>query len=181
MMTSTWPYYRSESYVFVTRADRELHITSFDDPQLRKLIVGAQMVGCADAMNTPPAHALAHRGIVENVRGYMLYGDYRQPHPPSGDHRCTEDGDVDVAVVWGPMAGYFAATGLQTVDDRAGPAQARCLGIADGVRYFDGVRRGDNALLQRLDDLLERNRAAISGDSRRVSRAGSAREAFATH
>ena len=79
MMTSTRPYYRS-SYVFVTRADRGLHIASFDDPQLRKLVIGVQMVG-EDAMNTPPAHALASRGIVQNVRGYMLYGDYHQPHP----------------------------------------------------------------------------------------------------
>src|SRR3984957_7725136 len=109
MMTSTRPYYRS-SYVFVTRADRGLHIASFDDPQLRKLIVGVQMVG-ADAMNTPPAHALARRGIVQNVRGYMLYGDYRQPPPPSAIIDAVEDGDVDVAVVWGPMAGYFAAQG----------------------------------------------------------------------
>ena len=109
MMTSTRPYYRS-SYVFVTRADRGLHIASFDAPELRKLIIGVQMVG-SDAMNTPPAHALARRGIVENVRGYMLYGDYRQPHPPSAIIDAVEDGDVDVAVVWGPMAGYFAAQG----------------------------------------------------------------------
>jgi mxaJ protein len=81
MMTSTRPYYRS-SYVFVTRADRGLHIASLDDPQLRKLVIGVQMVG-SDAMNTPPAHALARRGIVQNVRGYMLYGDYREPHPSS--------------------------------------------------------------------------------------------------
>ena len=39
MMTSTQPYYRS-SYVFVTRADRGLHIASFDDSELRKLIIG---------------------------------------------------------------------------------------------------------------------------------------------
>ena len=51
MMTSTRSYYRS-SYVFVTRADRGLHIASFDDPQLRTLTVGVQMVG-DDAMNTP--------------------------------------------------------------------------------------------------------------------------------
>ena len=70
MMTSTRPYYRS-SYVFVTRAGRGLHIASFDDPQLRKLIIGVQMVG-SDAMNTPPAHALARRGIVQNVRGYAV-------------------------------------------------------------------------------------------------------------
>src|SRR3984885_7860819 len=109
MMTSTRPYYRS-SYVFVTRADRGLHIASFDDPQLRELIIGVQMVG-SDAMNTPPAHALARRGIVQNVRGYMLYGDYSEPHPQSAIIDAVENGNIDVAIVWGPMAGYFAAQG----------------------------------------------------------------------
>jgi mxaJ protein len=160
MMTSTRPYYRS-SYVFVTRADRGLHIVSFDDPQLRKLVIGVQMVG-SDAMNTPPAHALARRGIVQNVRGYMLYGDYRQPHPSSAIIDAVENGDVDVAVVWGPVAGYFATQGSTplTLD----PVQPWRDGAGLPMAYYIsmGVRRGDNALLQRLNDSLERNRAAIS-------------------
>jgi len=159
MMTSTRPYYRS-SYVFVTRADRGLRIASFDDPQLRTLIVGVQMVG-ADAMNTPPAHALARRGIVQNVRGYMLYGDYRQPHPASAIIDAVEDGDLDVAVVWGPMAGYFAALSSKPLTIE--PVQPLSDGTELPMAFYVsmGVRRGDNALLQRLNDSLERNHAAI--------------------
>jgi mxaJ protein len=159
MMTSTQPYYRS-SYVFVTRADRGLHITSLDDPQLRELIIGVQMVG-SDAMNTPPAHALARRGIVQNVRGYMLYGDYRQPHPPSAIIDAVENGNVDVAIVWGPMAGYFAARGSTPLT--IGPVQPWRDGVGLPMAFYIsmGVRRGDNALLQRLNDSLERNHAAI--------------------
>ena len=145
----------------MTRADRHLKIASFDDPQLRNLKIGVQMVG-NDAMNTPPAHALARRGIIDNVRGYMLYGDYRKPHPPSAIIDAVEDGDVDVAVVWGPMAGYFAAQGSKPLAIE--PVQP----LGDGTElpmafYISmGVRRGDNALLQRVDDLLERNHADIS-------------------
>jgi mxaJ protein len=160
MMTSTRSYYRS-SYVFVSRADRGLHIASFDDPQLRKLVVGVQMVG-SDAMNTPPAHALARRGIVQNVRGYMLYGDYRQPHPSSAIIDAVENGDVDVAVVWGPVAGYFAAQGSTPLTLE--PVQPWRDGTELPMAFYIsmGVRRGDNALLQRLNDSLERNHAAIS-------------------
>jgi mxaJ protein len=159
MMTSTRPYYRS-SYVFVTRADRGLHIASFDDPQLRKLVIGVQMVG-SDAMNTPPAHALARRGIVENVRGYMLYGDYRQPHPASAIIDAVENGDVDVAVAWGPMAGYFAAQASTPLTIE--PVEPWRDGTVPMAFYISmGVRRGDNALLKRLDESLERNHAAIS-------------------
>lgn len=160
MMTSTRPYYRS-SYVFVTRADRGLHIASFDDPQLRKLIIGVQMVG-SDAMNTPPAHAFARRGIVQNVRGYMLYGDYREPHPPSAIVDAVENGDVDVAVVWGPLAGYFAAQGSTPLTIE--PVEPWRDGTELPMAFYIsmGVRRGDNALLRRLDDSLERNHSAIS-------------------
>jgi mxaJ protein len=160
MMTSTRPYYRS-SYVFVTRADRGLHVTSFDDPQLRNLVIGVQMVG-SDAMNTPPAHALSRRGIVQNVRGYMLYGDYRQPHPSSAIIDAVEDGDVDVAVVWGPVAGYFAAQASTPLTLE--PVQPWRDGAELPMAFYIsmGVRRGDNALLQRLNDSLERNHTAIS-------------------
>jgi mxaJ protein len=159
MMTSTRPYYRS-SYVFVTRADRGLHIASFDDPQLRKLIIGVQMVG-SDAMNTPPAHALARRGIAQNVRGYMLYGDYRRPHPASAIIDAVENGNVDVAVAWGPMAGYFAAQASTPLTIE--PVEPWRDGTVPMAFYVSmGVRRGDNALLKRVDDSLERNHAAIS-------------------
>jgi mxaJ protein len=159
MMTSTQPYYRS-SYVFVTRADRGLHIASFDDPQLRKLTIGVQMVG-DDAMNTPPAHALARRGIVQNVRGYMLYGDYRQPHPPSAIIDAVANGHVDVAIVWGPTAGYFAAHAATPLTVE--PVQPWRDGVDLPMAFYIsmGVRRGDRALLKRLNDSLEKNRAAI--------------------
>jgi mxaJ protein len=160
MMTSTRSYYRS-SYVFVTRADRGLHITSFDDPQLRKLVVGVQMVG-SEAMNTPPAHALARRGIVQNVRGYMIYGDYREPHPSSAIIDAVENGNVDVAVVWGPTAGYFAAQGSTPLSLE--PVEPWRDGTELPMAFYIsmGVRRGDNGLLQRLNDSLERNHTAIS-------------------
>src|SRR5207237_10170955 len=106
LAATTAPYYRS-SYVFVYRKDKKLSVNSFDDPVLRKLKVGVQMIG-DDGANTPPAHALASRGVVENVRGYTVYGDYAQPNPPARIIDAVARGDVDVAVAWGPLAGYFA-------------------------------------------------------------------------
>jgi mxaJ protein len=160
MMATTRPYYRS-SYVFVTRADRGLHITSLDDSRLRRLVIGVQMVG-SDAMNTPPAHALARRGIVQNVRGYMLYGDYRQPHPPSAIIAAVENGDVDVAVVWGPMAGYFATLEATPLTIAAIQPWRDSTGLPMAFDISMGVRRSDTALLRRLNDALERNRAAVA-------------------
>jgi mxaJ protein len=106
MALTTAPYYRS-SYVFVSRVDRKLHVSSFDDPKLRKLRVGVQLIG-NDGVDTPPAHALAARAIVNNVVGFTLYGDYSQRNPPARIMDAVANGDVDIAVVWGPLAGYFA-------------------------------------------------------------------------
>jgi mxaJ protein len=156
---ATAPYYRS-SYVFLTRRDRGLHVRSFDDPRLRRLRVGVQMIG-DDYANTPPAHALARRGIVQNVAGYMVYGDYARPSPPARIVDAVADGEVDVAVVWGPLAGYFARRSvvpLEIVPVAPAfdpPALPLTFAIAMGVRH------GDVGLRARLDDVLRRRRREI--------------------
>ena len=157
MLATTRPYYRS-TYVFVTRPDGP-RIASFDDSRLRELTVGVQMVG-NDAQNTPPAHALARRGILGNVRGFMIYGQYQQPNPAAGIVEAVARGDVDVAVVWGPLAGYFGAkhdlaiTPVSPVMD--GPQWPMVFDIAMGVR------RGEPAFKAEIDHALAHNRAAIT-------------------
>ena len=103
---TTRPYYRS-TYVFVFRKDRHLSVTSLDDPVLRTLKIGVQLVG-DDYANTPPVHALSRRGIVGNLVGYSVFGDYSQENPPARIIDAVVAGDVDLAVAWGPLAGYFA-------------------------------------------------------------------------
>jgi len=136
-MITTQPYYRS-GYVFVTRRDRPLAGLDFDDPRLRALRIGVQMIG-DDGMNTPPFHALARRHITDNVRGFMVYGDYSRPNPPAMIIDAVRRGTVDVAIAWGPMAGYFAATDLpalriQPIDvDNDGPQWPLHFAISMGV------------------------------------------------
>jgi mxaJ protein len=105
MALTTKPYYRS-TYVFLSKPG-EPPVSSLDDPSLRARKIGVQLIG-DDGMNSPPAHALAQRGIVRNVRGFMVYGDYRDNEPLSEIVRAVAMGEVDVAAVWGPVAGYFA-------------------------------------------------------------------------
>ncbi len=113
MLTTTRPYYRS-TYVFVTRPD-ETRVSSLDDPVLRRWKVGVQLIG-DDGMNSPPAHALAARGIIDNVRGFPVYGDYRKGGPGADIVRSVADRTVDVAAVWGPTAGYFSKQASPPLD-----------------------------------------------------------------
>jgi mxaJ protein len=90
MMLTTRPYYRS-TYVFLTRADCGLNIESLDDPRLAKLRLGVHLIG-DDYANAPPMHALARRGIVKNVAGYSIYGDYSRPQPAGAARRSRGRG-----------------------------------------------------------------------------------------
>jgi mxaJ protein len=158
-IATTRPYYRS-TYVFVTRADRDLELAGLADERLRTLRIGVQMIG-DDFSNTPPAHALARRGIVNNVRGYMVYGDYAQDSPSRLIVEDVARGSLDVAAVWGPLAGYSARTQstrlrLQPIaSDPASPALPMTFSISMGVR------REDRGLLADLNAALERRRAEI--------------------
>ena len=168
----TNPYYRS-SYVFVTRHDRNLHIRSYDDPILRKLRIGVQLVG-DDGANTPPVHSLGQRGIRGNLKGYLVYGDYRQPNPPARIIDGVTKGEVDVAIVWGPLAGYFAARQSVKLDITPVSPQVDLPFMPQVFDVSMGVRRQDKALRDTLDAILERERKAIGSilDSYNVPRIG---------
>lgn len=160
MIRPTRPYYRS-TYVFVTRRDGP-QVSSFDDPALRTLKIGVQLVG-DDGFNTPPAHALSRRGIVGNLHGYTLYGDYSTPNPPARIVEAVAKGEVDVAVVWGPLAGYFAPR--QAVPLRITPVRPQMDGLQLPM-VFDismGVRRddADESLRREIGEALTRHKPEI--------------------
>ncbi len=158
MLVTTQPYYRS-TYVFVARSDRYLEINSLDDPRLRQLQIAVQMVG-DDANNTPPAHALADRGITYNVHGYMLYGDYNQSEPQRAIVDAVASGKVDVAIVWGPIAGYFAAQ--EPIPLRLTPVRPQKDGIWPMTFAISmGVRRGNSQLRDQLNQALTAEQLTI--------------------
>jgi quinoprotein dehydrogenase-associated probable ABC transporter substrate-binding protein len=159
MVATTRPYYRS-TYVFVTRQDRALDFSSIQAPELKTLRIGVHLIG-DDGANTPPAHALGAQHIVDNVVGYMIYGDYREDSPPSRLVEAVEGGEVDVAAVWGPLAGYFA---------KRSPVPLKVVPITDTEAYRPlafqfpiamGVRRGDRALLDQLNEFIQRRHEDI--------------------
>lgn len=156
---TTQPYYRS-TYVFVFRKDRHLTVTSLNDPALRSLRIGVQLVG-DDYANTPPVHALSRRGIVGNLVGFSVFGDYSEENPPARIIDAVISRDVDLAVAWGPLAGYFA---------KRSPVPLEIIPVSPavdppGLRFaFDislAVRPGDVALKERLESILESKRLEV--------------------
>jgi mxaJ protein len=150
----TKPYYRT-AYVIAYVKDRGPEVTSLDDPILKQIKIGVHV-------NTPPHDALAERGIVgDNVVGYRLFHT-PQANPQESLGQLIEDllaAKVDVALVWGPFAGYYVkkrSAPLQLVPLRGGgPATPFAFDISMGVR------KGEKALKAELEEVLDKDTAAI--------------------
>jgi mxaJ protein len=148
----TKPYFRS-GYVFVTRKDSGLDIKSLADPRLKKLRIGVNLLN-SDAENTPPAMALSRYGVVGNLKGYSTF--YTTTERPEDIVNDVAKKDIDVAIVWGPLAGYFAKQSavplsLQPLAERDS--------LSDLPFRFDigmAVRRKDRALRDSLQKVLDR-------------------------
>ena len=153
------PYYRS-TYVFVTRRSGGPRIRSFDEPALRRLRIGVHLIG-DDYANPPPVDALAARGIRDNVIGFPIFGDYSKPDPPADLIRAVEHDSVDVAIVWGPLGGYFAKRSSVPLTVTPVPGNG---GVPTAAMQFSiaaGVRHGDTALRRQVQASLDRHRQDI--------------------
>ena len=147
----TKPYYRS-SYVIAYRKDRGYRITSLDAPELKTLRLGVYA-------NTPPEESLARRGFLNNVSTYSLFfdprGDRDRPLKLLAD---LVDGTVDVAVPWGPLAGYYAkkmSAPLELV-----PLESE-VGVPLAFDISMGVKKGNKELKSRLEAAIDRRGAEI--------------------
>jgi mxaJ protein len=157
LLATTKPYYTS-TYVFVSRADRGLDVRSFDDARLRELRIGVQLVG-DDYANTPPVNALSARHIVDNVRGYSVLGDYGDALPAARILNALTAGELDIAIVWGPLAGYYARKSAVALRLTPTPAADGQLPLRFAISM--GVRRDDRARLAQLDAFITRRQPEI--------------------
>jgi mxaJ protein len=156
---ATSRHYYHSTYVFVTHESAPLQGLALDDERLRSLKIGVQMIG-NDAMNTPPAHSLARGGILDNVRGYMLYGNYETPNPPAAIIDAVAKGDADVALVWGPLAGYFAHSAVPLRLERVTPVLDDAIWpMTYGISV--GVNRRNPELLAEVERILDEEQPTI--------------------
>jgi mxaJ protein len=153
----TKPYFRS-GYVFVTRKDSGLDIKSLADPRLKKLKIGVNLLN-SDAENTPPAMALSRYGVVGNLEGYStFYTDTERPEDIINDVAKKK---TDIAIVWGPLAGYFAKKSPVPLSIIPLAERDSLSGYPFRFNIGMGVRRRDVALRDSLQSVLERKRPEV--------------------
>jgi mxaJ protein len=148
---ATKPFYES-TYVFVTRQSRELKITSFDDPVLHRLKIGVQMMG--DDYATPGI-ALTRRGLAQNIVGFRSSGNESQEII-----QAVSSGRIDLAIVWGPLAGYYSRSAARQLSIAPVPAFDPP-GLPFRYELSMAVRKGNDSLRKELDAFLVARKATI--------------------
>ena len=158
LAATTKPYYRS-SYAMVFVKGRGLDgvrtpddVLKLDPAVLRSLKFG--VFG-----RTPPTEWLLQHGLMQQGVPYQLQTGDPEQYPGEIIQKDLATGKIDVAFVWGPIAGYFAtkrATVPMTVV--AFPPDA---GIRSDFNVSMGVRKGEGTWQERIEQFLDKNRAKI--------------------
>jgi mxaJ protein len=156
---TTKPYYRS-TYVFVQRKSDNPQLRSFDDPVLRERKIGLHALG-EDGANPPPAHALARRGIVNNVSGFGMWDVDSVENPQGRIIEAVVKGDIDVAIVWGPFGGYFAKRQQGDLNVVPVSPAVEPSGMPFVYDISMGVRPDDRDFRAELDEVLDRRQQDI--------------------
>jgi mxaJ protein len=152
MMLTSKPYYRS-GYVFVYKKSSGYNIKDWDSPDLRKAKIG--VVG-----QTPPTRPLNDKDLMGNARPYRIMRDLNLP--PSFMIDDLVKGDIDVAISWGPIAGYYAKKA--SVELVVVPAPEYEQENVHGKEYWNisvGVRKKDKERMAMIQEVLDRRQADI--------------------
>jgi mxaJ protein len=159
MAGATKPYFRS-GYFFVSRKGSGLeNVSSLADPRLKKLKIGVNIY-TSDAENSPPAMALSQYGVVGNLTGYSTFFSEGGSRPEDIVNAVASKA-VDIAIAWGPLAGYFGNKSttplvLQPLPEKDSLSETP-------FRYSIGlaVRRRDRELRDSLQSFLDRHQADV--------------------
>jgi quinoprotein dehydrogenase-associated probable ABC transporter substrate-binding protein len=145
LVQGTNPYYRTAyAIVFPTGSGLD-GITTLDDPRLADLTLGV-------VAGTPPASALVKRGLIGKAKPYALMVDTRFESPVADMFADLDEGKIDAALAWGPMAGYFAKkagrpmTVVPLTHENGGPRMT--------YRITMGVRASDQEWKRTLNRLI---------------------------
>lgn len=152
-LTTTRSWYRT-GFAFVTKTpmstgSKKPFKNPFDDPKLQKLTIGVPAIGLGDI---PPVAALTRRSLAKNLRPYSVF-------EPGKLVSAVRDETIDMAIVWGPFAGWYAGEGkdrlqVQLTAEKDGPTP-----LAFDISI--GMRKGNDALKKKLDRALQKQRVAI--------------------
>ncbi|MEJ0096352.1 MAG: substrate-binding domain-containing protein [Methylocella sp.] len=148
----TNPYYRT-SYALVSKQGAGLEtVETLEDPRLKGKHIGV-------IAGTPPVTNLAVNGLLPNIKSYPLVVDTRYDAPTVDMMNDLEQGNIDVAILWGPIAGYFAKQAKSPVV--VAPLIKETTGPRMIFRMGMGVRHSDQEWKRLLNKAIAENQGEI--------------------
>ncbi|MDP2070690.1 quinoprotein dehydrogenase-associated putative ABC transporter substrate-binding protein [Methylotenera sp.] len=151
-MRTTKPYYRS-GHVFVWRKDSNFNITDWSSPDLRKGFIGV-------VDHSPATIPMDANNLIGNARPYRIQRDLNLP--PSFMIDDLAKGDIDIAISWGPIGGYFAKQSKVPMVVALIPEYET--NNAKGKEFWNisvGVRKKDKERMAMIQGALDRNQDKI--------------------
>ena len=153
LVQGTNPYYRT-AYALVSKQNSGLDdITTLEDARLKGKHIGI-------VAGTPPATNMAVNGLMINAKPYPLMIDTRVDSSAEAMINDLNKGDIDAAILWGPMAGFYAKKAspplhvMPLVKEKTGPQLVYRIGM--------GVRRADQNWKRLLNRLIQENQPDIN-------------------
>jgi mxaJ protein len=151
-MRTTKPYYRS-GHVFVWRKDSNFNIADWSSPDLRKGFIGV-------VDHSPATIPMDANNLIGNARPYRIQRDLNLP--PSYMIDDLAKGDIDIAIAWGPIGGYFAKQSKVPMVVALIPEYET--NNAKGKEFWNisvGVRKKDKERMAMIQGALDRNQDKI--------------------
>jgi quinoprotein dehydrogenase-associated probable ABC transporter substrate-binding protein len=149
----TNPYYQTSFVLVAMKGGGFETVEELKDSRLREAKIGI-------IAGTPPASYLAMNGLLPNIKSYPLVVDTRYESAPALMMDDLEKGNIDVALLWGPIAGYYAKQTNRPmaiaplIKEQGGPRMIYRIGM--------GVRHTDQDWKRRLNTFIAENKDAIS-------------------
>ena len=149
----TIPYYRT-TYALITKQGSGLEdVATISDPRLKDKRIGI-------VARTPPSTVMAMNGLLAHAKSYPLFIDTRADSSAQAMLDDLARGDIDCGILWGPMAGYYAARAnppLVVV-----PLVKETIGAPMTFRIGMAVRPSDQEWKRTLNRLIKENQAEIN-------------------
>ena len=144
-------HYYTSAYVLVTKLGSDLAgVDAFGDQRLKGRRLGI-------IAGSPPATHMARNGLIGKARPYRLMIDRRFESPAEEMIADLLAGEIDAAVLWGPIGGYFGGkAGLRVTPLLKETTPPRLF-----FRITMGVRQGEVVWKRKLNSLLRKSQAEI--------------------
>lgn len=152
-MVQNTNHWMTSAFVLIAPGEGDLaEVGALTDPRLRGKRIGV-------VAGTPPATHLATHGLIGDARGYPLFVDRRYDSPAERMLDDLEAGEIDAAILWGPVGGPMVKSdypGLAVT-----PLLAETMLPRMFYRITMGLRRGEDDWKRELNSLIRRNQDEI--------------------